>query len=959
MSVPSARLVVRIIAPLIIALLLIFVATVSLHAPVSWAAPIDSPNLAAQSVSVNSLSGWFMVIWADGEPGTHLSFEEYWLTIDDGKMVRLQIDPALLESLGGSERLNGQRVQVQGAWLDDGSWQVKTLELIRSTSGPLALHKPDVTGSLPWITIPCKFSDIVTETRPISYFTQMYTSTYPGLDHYWREQSYNLANVQGSGSVSHWYTLPQPHGYYQVAGGGMDTGKLFADCTAAADTEVYFPNYVGINMMFNGYFPSSKGGYGTATLDGVTRTWYRTWQANWGIVDVVVVEHEMGHGFGLPHSSGNYGETYDNAWDVMSDGWANCNRLRDPVYGCLGQHTIGWHKDKEGWIAANKKATITAGSQATITLERTALPQTNNALIVQIPVKGSADRFYTLEARRNAGYDVKLLYEGVIIHYVETNRTNPARVIDIDNNGETNDAGAIWLPGEVFSDTTNGITVTIVSSTATGYVVKVENQSYPNRYYVAPTGSDSANTCTNSAAPCATTQHAVDVADADGEIRLAAGTYTGVSTRAGLTQMVYLSKTVKLLGGYTTANWNTAYPLTQTSTLNAQGQGRVIYVADGSPLIQGLRLTRGDTTPLSAQETDGGGVYLDYGTSATIRNCQIDNNNADNGGGVFVQQNNVTLEGNTIVSNSAIFGGGVMTVFDAGLLSGNVFRANEAYQGGALYLYDSEARLINNVIADNSASGQGSGVYAAYGTPQLWHTTVARNTGSAGSGLYLYNSTASLVNTILVGHAIGINASTGSTAILTATLWGSGAWANTTDWTGNISIGSVNVHGDPGFKSSATGDYHLTATSAAIDQGVATDIITDIDNEARPNSSAPDLGADEWYKSINHAPSAPTLLSPSNGATNVWVLQPLSWQGGDPDGDLVTYTVALGSSNPPSAVGQTTLMQFNPSQLLTSTHYYWKITATDGLSVTIGPLWDFTTRNNAITYRLYLPLIRR
>ena len=88
-----------------------------------------------------------------------------------------------------------------------------------------------------------------------------------------------------------------------------------------------------------------------------------------------------------------------------------------------------------------------------------------------------------------------------------------------------------------------------------------------------------------------------------GEIRVAAGTYTGVSTRDGLTQMVYLSKTVMLLGGYSTSNWNAAYPLTQTATLDAQGQGRVIYVADGSPLVNGLRLTGGDTSSLGPMDS--------------------------------------------------------------------------------------------------------------------------------------------------------------------------------------------------------------------------------------------------------------------------------------------------------------------------------------------------------------------
>jgi hypothetical protein len=192
----------------------------------------------------------------------------------------------------------------------------------------------------------------------------------------------------------------------------------------------------------------------------------------------------------------------------MSDTWTNCSRLSDPVYACIGQHTIGWHKDREGWIAANKKATIPAGSQTTITLERSALPQTDNYLVAYLPVEGASDRFYTLEARRNAGYDMKLAGEGVIIHYVETGRTNPARVIDIDGNGNTNDAGAIWTVGETFSDTVNGITVTVVSATATGYVVNANNQSFATRYYVATSGSDADNPCTNNAAPCAP-EHAV------------------------------------------------------------------------------------------------------------------------------------------------------------------------------------------------------------------------------------------------------------------------------------------------------------------------------------------------------------------------------------------------------------------------------------------------------------------
>jgi M6 family metalloprotease-like protein len=955
MLASASRHWLRYCVPLVLVLFFLLFMTVNLSA-----APIlGAPPLAARPAAT-TLSGWFSIIWADGKPGTHLGEEEYWLTAADGSLTRLRIDPMLLESLGGSLALNGQRVSVQGDWLTDGSLQVAALQLADS---PHALLQPEVTGSQPWISIPCKFADIITETQPIAYFTQMYTSTYPGLDHYWREVSYNLLNLQGSGSVSHWYTLPQPQSYYQVSGGSMDTGKLFQDCTAAADAEVYFPNYVGINLMFNGDFPSSKGGSGTATLDGVTRTWRRTWLADWGFTNLAVIEHEMGHGFGLPHSSGNYGETYDNQWDVMSDTWTNCFLTRDPVFGCLGQHTIGWHKDLESWITPTHKAMITAGLQTTITLERLAMPQTSNYLVAQLPVKGTADRFYTLEARRKVGYDTRLPGEGVIIHYVEIGRTNPARVIDNDGNGNTGDAGAIWIPGETFTDSVNGITVTVVSATATGYVVRINNQSFPRLYYVATTGSDSSNTCLSSAAPCATVQHAVNNAELGGEIRIAAGTYTGLP---GITQTVYISKSIVLRGGFTTANWNVPYPLTQTTTLDAQNARRVIYIASGQSVIEGLRLINGNATGLGGAWGDGGGgIYVSNGASPTIRNCIIANSTAYHGGGIFLTQNNATLEGNIIISNTAgLYGGGAISLYaDGNTYTGNIIRANQSQDGAGLYLYGSDVRAINNIIADNFARWDGGGVYVRNAAPQFWHNTIARNLSQWGdsSGLYLEGSTSTVVNTILVGHDVGVYANAGSSAVMTATLWGSGAWANTADTggPGSVSIGTANIHGDPAFAAATTGDYHLTQTSAAIDQGAPSDMETDIDREVRPNGSVSDLGADEWYRRANQAPLTPTTPLPLNGAVNVWVLQPLGWQGSDPDGDVITYTVACGTSNPPAIVGQTPGLSFNPGQLLTNTHYYWKITATDGISTTVGPLWDFTTRSDATIYRVYLPLVRK
>jgi subtilisin-like proprotein convertase family protein len=448
-------------------------------------------STAEAQAPVRSLTGQLDVVWSDGRPGPASGRGElFFLTTDEGETVEVLLDEATLRAAGGILRINRKRVTIAGSWSAEPSlagaertWRATSISPARGRS---SAHEETsaISGPQPWVSILCKFSDIATEPENTTFFQNMYASTHPGMDHYWKEQSYNLANVTGS-AVAGWFTLPHPRSHYVFDSNGddvdeADLNNLAIDCIAAGDSTVNYASFVGINMMFNEVLDCCAWGGGRSmTLDSVSKTWRVTWDPPWAFQNVAVIGHEMGHGFGLPHSSGMYGLTYDNQWDVMSDTWTNCANAQHATYGCLGQHTISFHKEMLDWVTPANTFTLAQGTMSTITLEQLAQPATGNYRMAKIPIAGTSTRYYTVEVRRRVGYDVQLPGEGVIIHEIDETRGIPANVVDADGNGNTGDAGGIWLPGETFTAGADGIGVSVNSATATGYVVTLTSVPLP------------------------------------------------------------------------------------------------------------------------------------------------------------------------------------------------------------------------------------------------------------------------------------------------------------------------------------------------------------------------------------------------------------------------------------------------------------------------------------------------
>jgi hypothetical protein len=400
----------------------------------------------------------------------------------------------------------------------------------------------------------------------------------------------------------------------------------------------------------------------------------------------------------------------------------------------------------------------------------------------------------------------------------------------------------------------------------------------------------------------ATIQEAVDAANSSDSIMVAGGTYSDVHARQGITQVIYVSKTISIEGGYSTADWNDPDPEANPTILDAQGQGRVFYITGTiGVVLDHLQITGGDATGLGGgpwpYDGAGGGIFV-VSATVSLDNCRIYGNLASSqgpgggggvylydspsvlisneiysntaslsdmshgeGGGLVISQGDVTLIGNTFKDNVGSgmagggLGGGAYVELSDSLFRGNLFMGNIAGKvdwaggGGIWFSLNDTSLLINNAFVGNYSgpdpTSQGSAVVSEWSYPRLVHTTIHDNRGGNATGVEVFmSSSVIMTNTIIVSQSIGVLAESGSDVTLDGVLW----YANGTPTSGTIVV-NYPITADPMF---ASDGYHLRYSSAATDTALDVGEAFDIDRQHRPFGFGPDLGADELVVEIEN-----------------------------------------------------------------------------------------------------------
>lgn len=381
-----------------------------------------------------------------------------------------------------------------------------------------------------------------------------------------------------------------------------------------------------------------------------------------------------------------------------------------------------------------------------------------------------------------------------------------------------------------------------------------------------------------------------------------------------------------------------------------------------------------------------------YGNAAIGGDAQ--NGGMAAGGGVMIYNSSAYLERVQVISNAVRGGNSTDGQGSAGPPS-----------GGGIYFWNADpdihpcGSLVNAIVADNFAMpassgkdrnrGGGAGVKVQGMDVDIKHTTIARNRLVSplvlGQGLLiLYSpkggvlipSSVTLAYSIVADHTEGGENATAvvlqenNTLTFNHVLFAGNLKDTNEDGvlaTPGVFQGwdTVYYEASAGFRAPGPPDYdyHILDTSPAVDRASGSTIGTDIDQQPRPYGTAPDLGADEYWKpQLNLIPSELTVLTEDSISTTASVLIELKY--GLSPGTWHASTSApwlfLGpGGTAKEASGQTgerLILWFDPSQVSLGTYKTDVSISCDVADPVTLPVTMLKVEN---VWRVYLPVILR
>ena len=335
---------------------------------------------------------------------------------------------------------------------------------------------PNTFGTQSVLVILVNFQDYAVEPYTTADAQNMFFGTGSTSSAFISENSYGQTSI--TGTVAGWYTIP-------VSVTTCDTAQIATDAqNAATSAGLNLPNYTRRVYAFP-YNGSCSGWAGMSTVGGnPSESWI-----NWNSPGSQLIDHELGHAFGLWHSHAlNCGTSaticsngtvveYGDLTDTMGQ-----PQTPSPEFNAFQKERLGWLN----YGLSPTIQTVTGSGTYTIYPYEQAGSGPNALKVLQStdPTTG-AKTWYYLEARQAIGFDAFLAAwptattqnetTGVLLHLGTDGDGNSSLLLDMTPaTPSLNFYYDMSLAvGQSFSDSAAGLTFTPTAVSSTGATVQI------------------------------------------------------------------------------------------------------------------------------------------------------------------------------------------------------------------------------------------------------------------------------------------------------------------------------------------------------------------------------------------------------------------------------------------------------------------------------------------------------